>query len=49
MITKNDLEILYNWAKAIEFPVKKAPTIDGYSNKDSALQIMKDSIAKVIS
>ena len=34
MITKNDLEILYNWAKAIEFPVKKAPTIDGYSNKD---------------
>jgi len=34
MITKNDLEILYNWAKGIEFPVKKAPTIDGYSNKD---------------
>ena len=34
MITKNDLENLYNWAKAIEFPVKKAPTIDGYSNKD---------------
>lgn len=33
MITLKDLEDLYEWAKNIDFPVKKAPTIDGYSNK----------------
>ena len=33
MITLKDLEDLYEWAKDINFPVKKAPTIDGYSNK----------------
>jgi len=33
MIIKQDLTDLYNWAKDIDFPVKKAPTIDGYSNK----------------
>ena len=33
MVTKSELEILYNWAKDVKFPVKKAPTIDGYSNK----------------
>ena len=33
MITKSDLTILYNWAKNVKFPVKKAPTTDGYSNK----------------
>lgn len=33
MITKSDLKTLYNWAKNVKFPVKKAPTTDGYSNK----------------
>ena len=33
MITKQDLTDLYEWARDIDFPVKKAPTIDGYSNK----------------
>ena len=33
MITQQDLTDLYEWARDIDFPVKKAPTIDGYSNK----------------
>ena len=33
MIKSDDLTTLYNWAKNVKFPVKKAPTIDGYSNK----------------
>ena len=33
MITHQDLTDLYNWAKDTEFPVKTAPTIEGYSNK----------------
>jgi len=33
MITQQDLTDLYEWAKDTKFPVKKAPTIDGYSNK----------------
>ena len=33
MITNLDLIELYNWAKDTEFPVKTAPTIEGYSNK----------------
>ena len=33
MITNNDLKDLYNWAKDTKFPVKTAPTIEGYSNK----------------
>ena len=33
MITHLDLIELYNWAKDTEFPVKTAPTIEGYSNK----------------
>ena len=33
MIKSDDLVTLYNWAKNVKFPVKKAPTIDGYSNK----------------
>ena len=33
MINKDELKILYDWAKSTKFPVKKAPTIDGYSNK----------------
>ena len=33
MLTRNDLKILYEWAKNTKFPCKKAPTIDGYCNK----------------
>ena len=34
MISNENLIDLYNWAKNKEFPVKKAPTTKGYSNKD---------------
>ena len=34
MISNQDLTDLYNWAKDKEFPVKKAPTTKGYTNKD---------------
>ena len=33
MITKSDIKNLYKWAKETEFPIKTAPTIEGYSNK----------------
>ena len=33
MLTREDLNVLYEWAKDTKFPCKKAPTIDGYSNK----------------
>ena len=33
MITNLDITDLFNWAKNTEFPVKTAPTIEGYSNK----------------
>ena len=33
MITKYNLLELYEWAKSSSFPCKKAPTIEGYSNK----------------
>tara|TARA_Y100001963_G_scaffold70911_1_gene98645 strand:- start:42 stop:527 length:486 start_codon:yes stop_codon:yes gene_type:complete len=33
MLTKNDIQDLYNWAKDTKFPVKTAPTIEGYSNR----------------
>ena len=34
MITKSNLKELYKWASSTEFPLKKAPTTEGYSNKD---------------
>ena len=34
MITKKDLRDLYEWGKQTKFPLKKAPTTVGYSNKD---------------
>lgn len=34
MITKKDLEILYKWASSANFPTKKAPTSEGYANKE---------------
>ena len=34
MISKENLQELYKWGKETKFPLKKAPTIDGYSNMD---------------
>ena len=34
MISKSDLEEVYKWASTTEFPLKKAPTTIGYTNKD---------------
>ena len=33
MITRDNLIQLYKWARETSFPCKKAPTIEGYSNK----------------
>lgn len=33
MITKNDLNVLFEWAKNFKFPLRSAPTSDNYSNK----------------
>ena len=30
----NDLKYLYEWAAETEFPLRRAPTAVGYSNKD---------------
>ena len=34
MLTKDNLKQLYKWASQSKFPLKKAPTTVGYSNKD---------------
>ena len=34
MINKSDLSVLYEWASGSKFPLKKAPTTVGYTNKD---------------
>ena len=34
MISKSDLQTVYEWAKDCEFPMKIAPTVEGYSNKE---------------
>ena len=34
MITKSDLREIYEWALTSKFPLKKAPTTVGYTNKD---------------
>jgi hypothetical protein len=33
MVSQNDLQTLYKWAKITSFPTKKAPTTNGYCNK----------------
>ena len=32
-ITSNELKQLYDWALTVDFPCKKAPVVEGYSNK----------------
>ena len=34
MITRKDLSDVYKWASTSEFPLKKAPTTVGYTNKE---------------
>ena len=34
MITRKNLDKLYDWATGSSFPLKKAPTSTNYSNKD---------------
>jgi hypothetical protein len=47
MIGKSDLNILYHWAKECEFPMKTAPTVEGYSNKEiSHCWIKAESVDK---
>ena len=31
---KSDIDYLYEWARAQDFPLRRAPTAVGYSNKD---------------
>lgn len=41
MITTTDLSELYRWAKQTTFPLKKAPTTEGYTNKDIFISWLK--------
>lgn len=41
MITKEQLNQVYEWAKETNFPLKKAPTSDGYANKDIYISWLK--------
>ena len=34
MITKSDLQKIYQWGLKTKFPLKLAPTTKGYTNKD---------------
>ena len=47
MITKNDIKIIYEWAKVTDFPLKKAPTVQGYANKDVYISWLKGAGKKV--
>jgi len=47
MITKKELQKIYEWAKQTDFPLKKAPTAEGYSNKDIYISWLKGAGKKV--
>tara|TARA_B100000214_G_C23956636_1_gene623188 strand:+ start:1216 stop:1704 length:489 start_codon:yes stop_codon:yes gene_type:complete len=47
MITRQDLLKIFNWAKQTEFPLKKAPTVQGYSNKSVYISWLKGAGKKV--
>ena len=47
MITKKELQKIYEWAKQTHFPLKKAPTSEGYSNKDIYISWLKGAGKKV--
>jgi hypothetical protein len=46
MITKNDLNCLYNWAKNKKFPLKVPIVVNGYSNKPIKYCWLKNVIKK---
>ena len=47
MITNQDIKKIYEWAKKTHFPLKKAPTAEGYSNKDIYISWLKGAGKKV--
>jgi aspartyl/asparaginyl beta-hydroxylase (cupin superfamily) len=47
MITKEEIHHLYRWSKETTFPTKKAPTTEGYSNKNINHYWIK-SVAKTV-
>ena len=47
MITSNDIKKIYEWAKVTHFPLKKAPTVQGYSNKDVYISWLKGAGKKL--
>ena len=47
MITKKELQKIYEWARQTHFPLKKAPTAEGYSNKDIYISWLKGAGKKV--
>ena len=47
MINLVELSKIYQWAKHIDFPLKKAPTAEGYSNKDIYISWLKGAGKKV--
>ena len=47
MITNQDIKKIYEWAKKTHFPLKKAPTAEGYSNKDIYISWLKVAGKKV--
>ena len=47
MITNQDIKKIYEWAKKTHFPLKKAPTAEGYSNKDIYISWLKVAGKKI--
>jgi len=48
MITQQDLNTLYEWARSTNFPTKKAPTTRGYCNKDINHYWLKSTAKSVL-
>jgi hypothetical protein len=48
MITKKDLKDLYEWSKTNNFPIKCAPTAEGYSNKPIKFCWIKKNIKTIV-
>ena len=48
MITSEELNTLYEWAKGTNFPTKRAPTTRGYCNKDIHHYWLKSAAKSVL-
>jgi len=48
MITKDDLQTIYEWGKVTTFPLKKVPTAIGYSNKDIYISWLKGAGKRIM-